>query len=71
MPSVERCVARVGSRLGHGFTDEAATRHMHQQFATATIDRRFLIVDPPDEVEVVAASILAAVADGSLLYPQP
>ena len=36
---VERCVERVATRIGHGFADAAATRHMHDQFARATIDR--------------------------------
>jgi adenylate kinase family enzyme len=36
LPSVEECLARVATRQDHGFTDEAATRHMHEQFATAS-----------------------------------
>ena len=33
LPSADRCVAQLAGRTGHGFTDEAATRHMHRQFA--------------------------------------
>lgn len=68
MPALERCVARVATRLGHGFADEDATRRMHQQFARAAIDRRHLLLDPPEEVEAVAERILAAVAGGELRY---
>ena len=38
MPSVEACVERVATRVGHGFTDEAATRKMHHEFAAAAVD---------------------------------
>jgi predicted ABC-type ATPase len=68
LPSLERCIARVATREGHGFTDIAATHHMHEQFATATIDARHLLVDPPDAPEAVGALISAAVAGGTLRY---
>ena len=71
LPSLERCAARVARRQGHGFTDQAATQHMHEQFAGATIGRRHLLVDPPDEVEAVAEQIVEAVAGGTLLYESP
>jgi predicted ABC-type ATPase len=32
-PSFEECVERVRARVGHGFSDEAAARSMHEQFA--------------------------------------
>ncbi len=31
LPALETCVARVATRQGHGFTDEAATRKMHEE----------------------------------------
>jgi thymidylate kinase len=71
LPSLERCVARIETRQGHGFTDEAATRHMHQEFARADIGERHLVVEPPDHVEAVVERILTAVADGVLLYRSP
>ena len=71
LPSLERCVARIETRQGHGFTDEAATRHMHQEFARADIGERHLFVEPPDHVEAVVERILTAVADGALLYRSP
>ncbi len=67
LPSVERCVERVATRVAHGFTDAAATRHMHDQFARATVDARHVLIDPPDDVAAVTAAILARLAAGSLL----
>jgi hypothetical protein len=69
LPDVERCVERVATRLDHGFTDEDATRKIHHEFATADIDQRHLIVDPPDQVEEVADLIVAAWKRGALVYP--
>jgi hypothetical protein len=51
VPSVERCVARVGTRRANGFSDEGATRAMHRQFAEADMERRHLLLDPPDQPE--------------------
>lgn len=66
LPSVDRCLDRVANRTGHGFTDEAATRKMHHEFAAAAVDERHLLVDPPDEPGAVADLILAASAAGRL-----
>jgi gluconate kinase len=66
--SVERCLARVTAREGHGFTDEAATRKMHGEFARAEIDQRHVLVDPSDEVQTVVDRILEAFAGGELAY---
>ena len=68
MPSVERCVERVGTRRGHGFTDEDATRHMYRQFAQADIDRRHLLLDPPDDPGEVADMIVAALEQDLFAY---
>ena len=65
LPSVERCVERVATRDGHGFTDEAATRHMHDQFARAEIDARHVVHEPPDRVDQVADLILEGFERGS------
>lgn len=65
-PSVARCLDRVATRKGHGFNDEHATRKMHQEFAQADIDRRHVLVDPPDQPELVADLVLAAL-DSELL----
>lgn len=68
LPSVERCVARVATRQGHGFTDDAAARKMHDEFSRADVDGRHVLVDPPDDVEAVADWIVEAVEAGMLLY---
>ena len=71
LPSLHRCVDRVGTRQGHGFTDEAATRTMHREFARADVERRHLLLDPPDDPEAVADLITAALARGALgLVPE-
>jgi hypothetical protein len=54
LPDVESCVRRVDARRGHGFTDESATRKTHAEFVSAWIDGRHVLVDPPDDPEVVA-----------------
>lgn len=66
LPLVARCVERVATRRGHGFTDEAATRHMHHQFAAASIEARHVLRDPPDGVGPVADLIQHARAAGDL-----
>jgi predicted ABC-type ATPase len=71
LPSVERCVERVGTRDDHGFADVGATRKMHQEFAQANVDRRHVLLDPPDRAEDVAARILGARSGGALEYRSP
>jgi hypothetical protein len=68
LPTVERCVERVATRVDHGFTDEAATRHMHKQFIQAEIDDRHVLRDPPDNAETVADLIRAAVNSGTATH---
>jgi dephospho-CoA kinase len=69
LPSVERCLERVATRDGHGFTDEPATRHMHRQFAHAEIDPRHVLREPPDAVDDVTELILEGFAHGSFEHP--
>jgi hypothetical protein len=71
LPSVDQCVSRVATRLDHGFTDEAATRKMHTEFAVASVDMRHVLVDPPDNPDVVAAIIEKAANNGTLAYRSP
>lgn len=66
MPALDRCLERVATRSGHGFSDEAATRKMHAEFAKAEIDRRHVIVEPPEGVQTVADAIVAAMERGEL-----
>jgi len=58
LPSLDPCIERVATRLGHGFHDEGATREMHRQFAKEKIPKRYLLVDPPDDSGQVADSIV-------------
>ena len=69
LPSVERCVDRVSNRLGHGFTDEDATRHMHREFAQADIDQRHVLADLPASAAETAAQMARRVQAGTLRYP--
>ena len=71
LPSVERCVEGVRTRADHEFTDEDATRKMHSEFATADVDDRFVLVDPPDGASTVADQIVAAFDAGRLEYVVP
>lgn len=66
LPSVERCIERVGTRKGHGFKDEDATRHMHEQFAGADVDQRHVLLDPPDNPDDVADVIVGGLEQGLL-----
>ncbi len=66
LPSVEECVERVRTRVGHAFVDEAATRHMHAEFATATIEPRHLFPNPPGAFDQTVEAIVAAHAAGTL-----
>ena len=62
LPPVETCVARVADRVGHGFSDEPATRHMHAQFEGAELQDRFILRDaaaPLDEVVDTVADLVA------------
>jgi predicted ABC-type ATPase len=72
LPSAECCAGRVRERLGHGFTDLEATRHMHQEFARARIASRHLLpVGPDDTPQVSAAMLRQRLADGTLLWRTP
>jgi adenylate kinase family enzyme len=71
LPPVETCVERVATRLNHAFADEAATRHMHEEFVSADIEPRHVSNSPPDRVEEVVRTVLSALDDGVLLYQVP
>lgn len=68
LPSVERCVKQVAERIGHGFTNEIATRKMHKEFADARIARRHVLDDPGDSVDSVVDRVSAALRHGHLRY---
>jgi hypothetical protein len=69
LPSVDQCLARVATRRDHAFANPDATRKMHHEFATAVIEPRHVLADPPDRPEAVADVVAAHQASGSLSYP--
>lgn len=68
LPSVNICVRRVATRRNHGFTDDAATRKMHAEFAGAQIAERHVLRDPPEDPAEVAVLIESARAAGRLTH---
>jgi len=58
LPSKDECVRRVATRLGHGFTDEPATRKMHREFSAAPIASRHVITSDERNVEETVGEIL-------------
>ena len=68
LPSEQICLQRVRDRVGHGFTDLAATRHMHADFTRAEVEASYRI-PLANSAEVTATQIRQLVAEGSLRYP--
>ena len=68
LPPERTCVERVRSRVGHGFTDEGAARHMYGQFAGAHLEDRH-VVRSIAEPEDIASVVLGLVDDGSAVWP--
>lgn len=66
LPPVEVCVERVATRVGHGFDDESAARHMHAEFARAEIDPRHVFVGVVDAPDAMAAIIAERRAEATL-----
>ena len=68
LPSVERCVKQVADRTAHGFTDEAATRKMHKEFAEAAIVERHSPRRSVRFCDAVVDRVSAALGRGDLQY---
>ena len=68
MPSLDICVERVKTRVGHGFIDEDATRHMYREFADAEIAERHVLRDPPDDAAATVDLIVKRASAGKLRY---
>lgn len=66
LPSVDVCAARVAKRTGHRFTDEAATRSMHEQFVVHRPAARHVIADDAFSLDQVVAEISDRRARGDL-----
>lgn len=67
LPPEALCLRRVEARVGHGFTDLDATRHMYRQFTSAEIDQRHLFADPHTDPDETATTIHDRVVSGSLM----
>lgn len=73
LPPVERCLARVRERSGHGFDDPAATAKMHDEFTRALVDAPGLtadhVLDNHDETAAVTADRIRTLrTEGRLRY---
>lgn len=68
LPPLSTVLERVATREGHGFTDAAAARHMHQEFTRADVDPAHLVptAGGPDDV---ADAIVERAATGRLRWP--
>ena len=71
LPTEAVCRERVATRTGHGFTDDAAARTMHREFATAEVDERHVLRDLAGSPAEVAAAVLERQAAGALRWPLP
>lgn len=61
LPTLDRCLTRVATRVDHAFDDPAATRKMHAEFAGAEVDPRHLVLDPPEGVDAVTDLLAAGI----------
>jgi hypothetical protein len=68
LPPEQVCLQRIRSRVGHGFTDLDAAMRMYAEFASAEVDRRYVITGP-DDASSLAARLERLVQDGSILWP--
>ncbi len=68
LPSVEVCISRVRSRPGHGFTDEAATRKMHEEFSRASAGWPHVVSSDVDNLDETVGLIRAARGAGRLRF---
>jgi predicted ABC-type ATPase len=68
LPPEPTCVERVRSRVGHGFANLDATRHMYQDFAGAAVDGRYVIAST-EGAESIATRIVRLVQCGAALWP--
>jgi len=71
LPPVEVCLERVSTRTDHGFTDEDATRKMHDEFAVSGVDTQHVLVDPPSDPDATADLIVNELGRGTLTYHPP
>ena len=68
LPPERACLERVRSRADHPFTDQQAARHMHEQFASAEIDPRYVVAGA-DGATTLARHLSQLVRQGRLRWP--
>ena len=68
LPTEATCVERVRARVGHGFTDLDATRHMYRQFAVADLPSQH-ILDGTEDTQETATRIFALWESGAIAWP--
>ena len=68
LPTVDTCVTRVATRVGHGFHDEPATRKMHDEFSRAAVEPRHVIVDAAGGPAATVGVVVERLAQGALTY---
>jgi cytidylate kinase len=69
LPPARQCLEQVARRTGHGFTDQTAAQHMHQQFTASGINPRHMLDNPPGAQAETAREILRRAHSGTLAYP--
>lgn len=68
LPPEATCVERVRTRVGHGFSNVDATRHMYRQFAEADVLARHVLVST-EPTQDLTARIRVLVDSGAIVWP--
>ena len=68
LPPEELCLHRIQSRIGHGFIDLDAARHMYAEFADAKIDQRHVVTNP-EEANALAVHLHYLARKGLVVWP--
>lgn len=67
LPPLETVLRQLDARTDHGFTSEAATRHMYREFASTVTGLERHVIDPNGQTpETTADAIEVARQDGRL-----
>jgi hypothetical protein len=70
LPTEATCVERVRARLGHGFTDLDATRHMYRQLAVTDLSTQH-IFDSTEDAQETATRIFGLWESGAIACATP
>lgn len=69
LPTIDACLHRIRTRVGHEFNDEAAARSMHEQFVAEWVDARHIVDSTTLTAEQTADEIVSRRHIGTLLLP--